>query len=63
MALSITYEQIEAEILERGEARGEAKGSKAAAQSIARNLLQEGMAPEAVARVTGIPLDELPTIE
>jgi EAL domain-containing protein (putative c-di-GMP-specific phosphodiesterase class I) len=56
MALSITYEQIEAEILERGET----KGSEKTAQAIALTLLQEGMSPPNVARITGLTLEQLP---
>jgi hypothetical protein len=61
MALSITYEQIEAEILERGEARGRKEGSQERARSIALEMLREGIDPTMVARITQLPIDQLPT--
>jgi hypothetical protein len=66
MTLSITYEQIEAEIIEKGlhqgREEGREEGREATQQSIARKMLQEGMNPKTVARLTGVPLEELPTI-
>ena len=55
MALSITYEQIEAEILERGEARGDAHRQ----ETIARNMLTEKMEIATIARLTGLTIAQV----
>jgi hypothetical protein len=66
MTLSITYEQIEAEIIEKGlhqgreEGREEGRGETQ--QMIARKMLQEGMSPETVSRLTGLTIDQLPQL-
>ncbi|NJM46518.1 MAG: hypothetical protein HC860_10300 [Alkalinema sp. RU_4_3] len=49
MTLAITYEQIEAELLEKGELNGIRK--------IALALLRDGMPPEKVAQITELPID------
>jgi hypothetical protein len=48
MSLSITYEQIETELLQQGREEGR--------EEIARELLREGMAPAQVARLTKLPI-------
>jgi hypothetical protein len=67
MALSITYEQIEAEILQRGEALGEARGeARAKAQlqeTVARNLLNEQMDIPTIARVTGLTIAQVEALD
>jgi predicted transposase/invertase (TIGR01784 family) len=55
MALSITYEQIEAEILKKGREEGEIQEKL----SIARNMLNEGIAPEMILRLTGLTQEQL----
>jgi predicted transposase/invertase (TIGR01784 family) len=60
MALSITYEQIEAELLERGREQGLEQGLEQGeirrSQKIALKLLQQGMRPEEVAQITELPI-------
>jgi hypothetical protein len=51
MALSITYEQIEAELLHRG--------STLEQRSIALNMLRENMSYETIARLTGMALPDV----
>jgi predicted transposase/invertase (TIGR01784 family) len=63
MTLSITYEQIEAEIIEKGLQQGREEGRGETQQAIALRMLQEGMNRETVARLTGLPIAQLPTPE
>lgn len=58
MNLAITYEQIEAELIQQGIEQGKAQESR----KIALELLREGMPPEKVARLTEIPIDQLPRL-
>ncbi len=62
MTLSITYEQIEAEIIEKGLHQGREEGRGETQQIIARNMLQEGMSPETVSRLTGLTIAQLPQL-
>jgi hypothetical protein len=55
MALSITYEQIEAELIERGIRQG----STVEQRSIALNMLRENMSYETIARLTGMALPDV----
>jgi hypothetical protein len=52
MNLAITYEQIEAELLQQGIEQGEERRSRA----IARELLRKGMAPDEVAQLTQLTI-------
>jgi hypothetical protein len=52
MTLAITYEQIEAELIQKGREEGEMGRSR----EIAIALLQKGMALEEVARLTKLPI-------
>jgi predicted transposase/invertase (TIGR01784 family) len=45
------------------ERQGEEKGSERALLNTARNMLDEGMAPELIARVTGLSLDQVNTLK
>jgi len=47
----------------RGEARGEAKGKIEGKLETARNLLQEGADPQFVAKVTGLPIDDVKRLQ
>jgi hypothetical protein len=66
MNLAITYEQIEAELLQQGIEQGEERRSRA----IASELLRKGMAPEEVAQLTqltistvaGLVIEPLPNL-
>jgi predicted transposase/invertase (TIGR01784 family) len=58
-ALSITYEQIETEILQKGREEGREEGGTQEKLSIARNMLNEGIEPEMIFRLTGLPQDQL----
>lgn len=51
------YQLEEAEV--RGEARGEAAGEKKKARQIAQQMLANGLALEMVAKITGLPADEI----
>jgi predicted transposase/invertase (TIGR01784 family) len=66
MTLSITYEQIEAEIIEKGLQQGIEQGieqgREATQRSIARTMLQEGMNRKTVARLTGLSMAQLPKL-
>jgi hypothetical protein len=62
MNLAITYEQIEAEIIEKGMAKGIEQGIEQTKQTIARNMLQEGMEPAIVARLIGLTINQLPVL-
>jgi predicted transposase YdaD len=62
MALSITYEQIEAELLARGREEGREAGELKRSQEIALALLWEGMAPEMAARLTQLTIVQLPQL-
>ena len=55
MALAITYEQIETELITLGEEQGR--------RQVALEMLREGMAPELVARLTKFSIDQLPRLE
>jgi predicted transposase/invertase (TIGR01784 family) len=59
MALSITYEQIEAEILQKGRQEGRQEGGIQEKLSIARNMLAEGIEPTMIMRLTGLTEDQL----
>jgi hypothetical protein len=59
MTLAITYEQIEAELIQKGREEGEMRRS----HEIAIALLRQGMEPNAVARLTKLPIDQLPRLE
>jgi predicted transposase/invertase (TIGR01784 family) len=59
MALSITYEQIEAEILQKGREEGREEGKIQQKLSIARNMLNEGFDMEMIRRVTGLTQGQL----
>jgi predicted transposase/invertase (TIGR01784 family) len=59
MNLAVTYEQIEAELIQKGIEQGKAQESR----KIALELLREGMSPEKVARLTELPIDHLPRLE
>jgi hypothetical protein len=59
MTLAITYEQIEAEIRQQGREEGQMQRSR----EIAIALLQKGMEPEEVSRLTQLPIDQLPQRE
>jgi hypothetical protein len=59
MTLAITYEQIEAELIQQGRKEGEIGRSR----EIAIALLQKGMEPEEVARLTQLPIDQLPRLD
>jgi predicted transposase/invertase (TIGR01784 family) len=67
MTLSITYEQIEAEIIQKGLAQGIEQGIEQGREetqrAIALKMLQEGMSRELVARLTGLPIDQLPSLD
>jgi hypothetical protein len=71
MTLSITYEQIESELLERGREEGREEGELRRSGEIALAMLREGMDPELVARLTKLPIsmvegfanDQLPHLE
>jgi predicted transposase YdaD len=56
MALSITYEQIEAELLARGREEGRERGREEGVEQVALAMLREGMDPELVARLTKLPI-------
>jgi predicted transposase YdaD len=56
MALSITYEQIEAELLAKGREEGREEGELIRSREIALTMLREGMDPELVARLTKLPI-------
>jgi hypothetical protein len=58
MALAITYEQIEAELIQQGIEQGAEMTSRA----IALEMLRNGMPPELVARLTKLPIDQLPSL-
>jgi hypothetical protein len=62
MALSITYEQIEAEILQKGREEGREEGGIQEKLSIARSMLNEGIAPEMIRRLTGLTQAQLDTL-
>jgi hypothetical protein len=71
MALSITYEQIEAELLQRGEAigevrgeargeaRGKALGEASQQAAIAQTMLNEQFDIPTIARVTGLTIEQV----
>jgi hypothetical protein len=67
MTLAITYEQIEAELIQKGREEGEMRRS----YEIAIALLRQGMEPEAVARLTKLSIsmvegcanEQLPRLE
>jgi predicted transposase/invertase (TIGR01784 family) len=59
MTLAITYEQIDAEIRQEGREEGQLQRSR----EIAIALLQKGMEPEEVARLTKLPIEQLPKQE
>jgi hypothetical protein len=75
MTLAIAYEQIEADILQRGEQLGLEKGREEGREkglaegqvtmqvAIAQNMLREGLALEAIARLTGLSPDQLATLQ
>lgn len=58
MTLAITYEQIEAELIQQGIEQGEERGRR----QVALAMLREGMAPELVARLTQLPLSLLESL-
>lgn len=62
MSLSITYEQIETELLQQGREEGRKEGREEV-RAIARAMLQEGMTPEQVARLTKLAIDELSLLQ
>lgn len=59
MQESVTYQSIKAE----GKAEGRVEGSQEKAQQIAINLLREGMAVEAIARVTGLSVEQVQRLQ
>lgn len=67
MALSITYEQIEAELLTQGRNEGIETGLEEGrmrrSQEIAIAMLREGMEPELVARLTQLAIEQLPRLD
>jgi predicted transposase/invertase (TIGR01784 family) len=63
MNLAITYEQIEAELIQKGIEQGIEQGKVQRSRKIALELLREGMSPEKVARLTELPIDQLPRLE
>lgn len=62
MALAITYEQIEAELIQKGREEGREEGWEEAQRSIALEMLREGMAPALVARLTKLSIAQLPNL-
>ncbi len=71
MTLAITYEQIEAELIQKGREEGREEGEMRRSYEIAIALLRQGMEPEAVARLTKLSIsmvegcanDQLPHLE
>jgi hypothetical protein len=66
MTLSITYAQFSAEIdqkIEQGIEQGQIQGRLSTQQEIARELLKDGMEPATVARLTKLPLNQLPQLD
>jgi hypothetical protein len=55
IALAITYEQIEAELLQQG--------AEMRSRAIALEMLRMGMAPEEVARITQLRIAQLPSLK
>jgi predicted transposase YdaD len=58
MTLSITYEQIESEILQRGEQRGQTNAQRA----IVLNMCQSGLGIDQIAQLTGLSLEVVQTL-
>jgi hypothetical protein len=62
MTLSVTYAQFSAKIDQKIE-QGSEQGRHSTQQEIARDLLNDGMEPTTVARLTQLPLNQLPQLE
>jgi predicted transposase/invertase (TIGR01784 family) len=63
MTLAITYEQIEAELIQKGREEGREEGEMRRSYEIAIELLRKGMEPEEVARLTKLSIAQLPQLE